>query len=87
MFKSFMRVGSERDVILAILPSRKGQPLSALMAVTGAAGVLDDTIEDRTGLTDTFDIDLDYVPQTAYVASKVFLQGRLSSLRWKISSV
>ena len=57
------------------------------MAVTGAAGVLDDTIEDRTGLTDTFDIDLDYVPQTADVASKVFLQGRLSSLRWKISSV
>jgi uncharacterized protein (TIGR03435 family) len=37
--------------------------------------MLDDTIEDRTGLTGTFDIDLDYVPQAAYLVSKVFLQG------------
>ena len=47
-----------------------GTTLSALITVTGVRSVLGSTVLDRTGLSGTFDIDLDYIPQEPVVASQ-----------------
>jgi uncharacterized protein (TIGR03435 family) len=40
----------------------RNQALPAIVQVTAAAAMLGGSVVDRTGLTGTFDIDLDYVP-------------------------
>ena len=40
----------------------RGRPLSNLVTISGARADFDSPLEDRTGLTGTFDIDLDFQP-------------------------
>ncbi len=46
-----------------------GQPIANLLTLTGARAALGGLVVDRTGLTGTFDIDIDYVPLSVLTTS------------------
>src|SRR5688572_3023654 len=51
----------------------RGQPLSNMLVLTGARAALGGPVVDRTTLAGTFDIDIDYVPQAAFMGGSVKL--------------